>query len=57
MLKRVLAILLAVGVLAPFLAEAGATKAGGVLKYVLLRDPTGWDPHINQGATQYTFTA
>jgi len=50
-LKRLLVILLAVGVLVPFLAEAGAPKAGGVLKYALLRDPTGWDPHINQGAT------
>jgi ABC-type transport system substrate-binding protein len=32
-----------------------APKAGGVLKVALLRDPTGWDPHINYGATTYTF--
>ena len=32
-----------------------AAKAGGVLKFALLRDPTGWDPHINQGVTTYTF--
>jgi glutathione transport system substrate-binding protein len=32
-----------------------APKAGGTLKLALLRDPTGWDPHINYGATTYTF--
>jgi peptide/nickel transport system substrate-binding protein/glutathione transport system substrate-binding protein len=32
-----------------------APKAGGTLKVALLRDPTGWDPHINYGATTYTF--
>ncbi len=32
-----------------------AAKAGGVLKLALLRDPVGWEPHINQGATTYTF--
>ena len=26
-----------------------------MLKFGLLRDPTGWDPHINQGVTTYTF--
>jgi hypothetical protein len=40
-LKRLLVILPAVGLLAPFLAEAGAPEAGGVLTYALLRDPTG----------------
>ncbi|HEV8309132.1 MAG TPA: ABC transporter substrate-binding protein [Methylomirabilota bacterium] len=35
--------------------RAAAPKAGGVLKLALLRDPTGWDPHINYGATTYTF--
>lgn len=34
---------------------AAAPRAGGVLKVALLRDPTGWDPHINYGATTYTF--
>jgi peptide/nickel transport system substrate-binding protein len=34
---------------------AAAPKAGGVLKVALLRDPTGWDPHINYGATTYSF--
>lgn len=34
-----------------------APKAGGTLKVALLRDPTGWDPHINYGATTYTFQA
>ena len=27
------------------------------MKVALLRDPTGWDPHINYGATTYTFQA
>ncbi|HZS32778.1 MAG TPA: ABC transporter substrate-binding protein [Methylomirabilota bacterium] len=36
---------------------AAAPKPGGVLKLALLRDPTGWDPHINYGATTYTFQA
>jgi ABC-type transport system substrate-binding protein len=35
----------------------GAPKAGGAIKIALLRDPTGWDPHINYGATTYTFQA
>ena len=34
-----------------------APKPGGTMKFALLRDPTGWDPHINQGATTYTFKA
>lgn len=34
---------------------ATAPKPGGVLKFALLRDPTGWDPHINYGATTYSF--
>ena len=37
------------------LGAAAAPRAGGVLKVALLRDPTGWDPHINYGATTYTF--
>ena len=34
-----------------------APKPGGTMKVALLRDPTGWDPHINYGATTYTFQA
>ena len=30
---------------------------GAPLKIALLRDPTGWDPHINYGATTYSFQA
>lgn len=48
----VLAALLAT--LLPGLVPA-TPKAGGVLKLALLRDPTGWDPHINYGATTYSF--
>jgi ABC-type transport system substrate-binding protein len=55
MLKRALVILLAIVVLAPILGEAGAPKPGGTLKYALLRDPVGWEPHVNQGWTTYTF--
>lgn len=55
MLKRLLIILVAVAVLLPALAEAGAPKAGGSIKYGMLRDPVGWEPHINQGWTTYTF--
>jgi peptide/nickel transport system substrate-binding protein/glutathione transport system substrate-binding protein len=55
MAKRLLLVLLAVVLLIPVLTEAGAPKAGGTLKYAMLRDPTGWDPHINQGQTTYTF--
>jgi peptide/nickel transport system substrate-binding protein len=36
-------------------ASDAAPKSGGVLKLALLRDPTGWDPHINYGATTYSF--
>jgi peptide/nickel transport system substrate-binding protein len=36
---------------------AAAPRPGGVLKLALLRDPTGWDPHINYGATTYSFQA
>jgi ABC-type transport system substrate-binding protein len=43
--------LLCLAVLAP---AADAAKSGGVLKYALLRDPVGWEPHINQGWTTYT---
>jgi ABC-type transport system substrate-binding protein len=50
----VLAIALTATAVLPTLALAGA-KAGGVLKFALLRDPVGWEPHINQGATTYTF--
>ena len=39
------------------LPGAAAPKAGGTMKVALLRDPTGWDPHINYGATTYTFQA
>jgi peptide/nickel transport system substrate-binding protein len=43
-------------VLAASLAPVeAAPKAGGTLKVGLLRDPTGWDPHLNYGATTYTF--
>jgi ABC-type transport system substrate-binding protein len=38
-------------------AATGAARPGGVLKLALLRDPTGWDPHINYGATTYSFQA
>lgn len=55
MLKRVLGLLTAVVVLLPILAGAGTPKAGGTLKYGMLRDPVGWEPHINQGWTTYTF--
>ena len=55
MLKRLLMILLALMFLVPALAEAGAPKSGGTLKFALLRDPTGWDPHLYQGATTFTF--
>src|SRR5262245_50610145 len=41
--------------LAPPPDATGAPKAGGTLKVALLRDPTGWDPHLNYGATTYTF--
>lgn len=34
---------------------APAAQSGGVLKFALLRDPVRWEPHINQGATTYTF--
>lgn len=44
--------LLCLAVLAPIAAEPA--KSGGVLKYGLLRDPVGWEPHINQGWTTYT---
>src|SRR5262245_6576233 len=51
-----LLLLLAVLALAAVLPLAGAApKAGGVMKVALLRDPTGWDPHINYGATTYSF--
>jgi peptide/nickel transport system substrate-binding protein len=51
-LVLVLCALTAVG-----LSAHAAPKAGGTLKVALLRDPTGWDPHINYGATTYTFQA
>jgi peptide/nickel transport system substrate-binding protein/glutathione transport system substrate-binding protein len=41
----------------PSAVAAAAPRPGGVLKVALLRDPTGWDPHINYGATTYTFQA
>ncbi|RPI03962.1 MAG: ABC transporter substrate-binding protein, partial [Zetaproteobacteria bacterium] len=55
MLKRTLGILLAIVVLVPALGETGSPKSGGTLKYGMLRDPVGWEPHINQGWTTYTF--
>ena len=54
-LGALVAILSLTGVAGPP-AEA-APKAGGTMKIALLRDPTGWDPHINYGATTYTFQA
>jgi ABC-type transport system substrate-binding protein len=39
------------------LRSDAAPKPGGTMKVALLRDPTGWDPHINYGATTYTFQA
>ncbi|HEV8676721.1 MAG TPA: ABC transporter substrate-binding protein [Methylomirabilota bacterium] len=39
------------------LAATPAARPGGVLKLALLRDPTGWDPQINYGATTYSFQA
>jgi ABC-type transport system substrate-binding protein len=55
-LRRLGALLTVLGVLtsAVLLAHA-APKPGGTLKVALLRDPTGWDPHLNYGATTYTF--
>ncbi len=55
MTKRLLVILLALMLLVPVLAEAGGPKPGGTLKFALLRDPTGWDPHLYQGATTFSF--
>jgi len=55
MVKRLLLIVLAFTLFAPVLAEAGAPKSGGTLKFALLRDPTHWDPHIYQGATTFSF--
>src|SRR5215470_4134683 len=51
-LITVLCVLTAAG-----LSADAAPKPGGMLKVALLRDPTGWDPHINYGATTYTFQA
>jgi peptide/nickel transport system substrate-binding protein len=51
----VLLVAVAVAALLPGSALAGGPKPGGTLKFALLRDPVGWDPHINQGATTYTF--
>ncbi len=58
MRSRLVGVLLVAAILAG-LPPAGGTapKAGGVLKLALLRDPTGWDPHINYGATTYSFQA
>ncbi len=50
----VLLLALAATALLPGLALAGAPKAGGTLKFGMLRDPVGWDPHINQGQTTYS---
>jgi len=53
--RLTLSLLVAVFVLGLQPAATAAPKAGGVLKVALLRDPTGWDPHINYGATTYSF--
>ncbi len=56
--RRHLLALLVGSTLAPLLpgpSEAGAPKPGGTLKFALLRDPVGWEPHINQGVTTYSF--
>jgi peptide/nickel transport system substrate-binding protein len=53
--RLALLVLVALFVLALPSAAAAAPKAGGTLKVALLRDPTGWDPHINYGATTYSF--
>lgn len=50
-----LPLLAALFLLGPPPLATGAPKAGGLLKVALLRDPTGWDPHINYGATTYSF--
>jgi peptide/nickel transport system substrate-binding protein/glutathione transport system substrate-binding protein len=50
-------LLLAVALAFSVTADAAGPKAGGTLKLALLRDPTGWDPHINYGATTYSFQA
>ena len=57
MFKRLALLLIVVAMLAPVAAAAGTPKSGGTLKFALLRDPNRWDPHINQGATTYTFMA
>jgi peptide/nickel transport system substrate-binding protein/glutathione transport system substrate-binding protein len=58
MLAHLLALALAAAVaLGPGAALAAGPKPGGTLKLALLRDPTGWDPHINYGATTYSFQA
>ena len=54
--RRLVPLSLVVVVLLGVIAvTTAAPKAGGVLKVALLRDPTGWDPHINYGATTYSF--
>ena len=53
--RLVLPLLALLILLAPPPAATAAPKAGGVLKVALLRDPTGWDPHLNYGATTYSF--
>src|SRR5574342_987733 len=53
------------GALATVLSLLGSTgqpvdaapRTGGTLKVALLRDPTGWDPHLNYGATTSSFQA
>lgn len=55
MRKGLLGTLVAIVVMLPLLAGAATPKAGGSLKYGMLRDPVGWEPHINQGWTTYTF--
>jgi ABC-type transport system substrate-binding protein len=53
--RLVLPLLALLLLVAPPPAATAAPKAGGVLKVALLRDPTGWDPHLNYGATTYSF--
>jgi len=48
-------ILLSIVVIGLLPGLSSAAKPGGTLKFALLRDPVGWDPHINQGVTTYSF--
>jgi peptide/nickel transport system substrate-binding protein len=52
---RLLLLVALVAALLPAAPVPAAPRPGGTLRLALLRDPTGWDPHINYGATTYTF--